>query len=317
MSLRPFVLDCDTGRDDALAIWVALAQNMPLSAVVASYGNVKVENVADNTARVLFIAKREDISLWAAAEQPSQAHAAIASVVAPRQQNSGNGLCNIELPRGARNAEKVDYPGLAAKLFGLFEKLGPLDYIITGPATNFYHVCEIFGARAREIFAQVTMMGGKFSPLWEQIPGADFNIICDPYAVQGIMQHGIAIRFVPMNATWPIKLTLPEIEQLQASNAVGVASKYLMIAHCRNFAPEPIFRFHDPSVMIAAMHPAAFARAKIDVICDEKSPDFGRLITGEGYDASFYHTDEKSQRMILDVILKSLGLIQLPEMLQL
>jgi purine nucleosidase len=309
MSLRPFVLDCDTGRDDALAIWVALAQKLPLSAVVSSYGNVTVENVADNTARVLSLARRDNIPLWAGAEQPSQAHAGIARVVTPRQQSSGNGLCNIELPRSTRkDQEKVNYQQLAEKLVGLFEKLGPLDYIITGPATNFYQVCEILGDKAHEIFAQVTMMGGKFSPLWEKIPGADFNILCDPYAVLGILQQGFAMRFVPMNATWPIQLPLAAIEQLNATSAIGTASKYLMIAHCRNFAPEPVFRFHDPSVMIAALHPAAFARVKIDVNCDEQSPDFGRLVTASGYDAEIYHTDEKSQQTILDIILKSLGL---------
>lgn len=309
MTLRPFVLDCDTGRDDALAIWVAFAQKLPLSAVIPSYGNVKVENVADNSARVLAFAGRDDIPLWPGAEEPSQAHIGVERILTPRQKASGNGLCNLELPQSARkDGGKVGYQDLADKLVALSAKLGKLDYIITGPATNFYEVCKLLGTKAREIFAQVTMMGGKFSPLWEQIPGADFNIICDPYAVRGILQQGFAIRFVPMNATWPIQLPLTALEKLKAGSAIGETSKDLMVAHCRHFAPEPIFRFHDPSVMIAAMHPEAFKPVKIDIILDEQSPDFGRLVIGTGYDASVYHTDAASQQMILDLILKSLSL---------
>jgi purine nucleosidase len=312
MSLRPFVLDCDTGRDDALAIWTAIALKLPLSAIVSSYGNVKVEGVTDNTARVVSLAGRDDIPLWSGATQPSQAHIGIERVLAPRQKSSGNGLCNLELPHSKRNIpEGNNAPELAEKMVGLFEKLGPLDYMITGPATNFYQICEALGSKARDVFACVTMMGGKFDALWKQIPGGDFNLICDPYAVRAILKRGFVMRFVPMNATWPIQLPLTALERLVASSPIGAVAKELMIAHCRHFAPEPVFRFHDPSVIIAALYPAAFAPAKIEIICDEKSPDFGRLVVEPaGHDAEIYHTDKESQTMILNLILKSIDLAQ-------
>lgn len=310
--MTPYIIDCDTGRDDALALWSALAMDLSLVGVVASYGNVEIENVIDNTARVLGLAGRNDIPIFAGSTAPQRHHAGFQDVVLPRQAKSGNGLCNVILPPAAREMPKPINPQeMADHIKALARRHGKLDYIILGPATNFANLCDVIGPDIHDVVSRVTMMGGKFDALWDQIPGADFNLLCDPYAVQSIQNAGFKIRFVPMNVTWPIQLPLDSVEALVSHTVIGETAKNLMIAHCKYFAPEPIFRFHDPSVIISCLEPSFFKDEKLQIVCDDQSPDHGRLIrSDDGFESCVFHADEGLRQKIMNQILESTGLGQ-------
>jgi len=190
----------------------------------------------------------------------------------------------------------------------LASQYGALDYFIIGPASNFAAMATVLGADLKTTVARVTMMGGKLDPLWEQMPGADFNIASDPYAVDEIMHLGLPMRFVPMNATWPICMTQQEVEGLLPTTKLAKWAQDLMIAHCRDFAPEPVFRFHDPSVIVAAQMPEYYADKKLKLVCDETSADFGRLIESpDGVVCQVYQTDAMTQDFIKQSILHGLG----------
>lgn len=308
--LRSFVLDCDTGRDDALAILAAAQSKLPLAGVIASYGNVHLTQAIDNTARVLALAGCEEIALLVGAQTALQLHSGIEKVVLPRQSISGNGLCNLELPKAQRTLPSLPSPvALGDEVMRLVEKHGPLDYVILGPATNFAQICAVFGDDLHKYIMRVTMMGGKFEPLWSDNPQPDFNFACDPFAVRKIMESGIEIHFVPINATWPIALTIPEIEALEAVSPVGSFAKELMLAHCQSFAPDALFRFHDPSAMMAHIMQRSFTEEKLDVVCDEADMSFGQLIsTSSGFPVKIYRPDDKARNKLLETILLSLKL---------
>jgi purine nucleosidase len=279
MPLTPFIIDCDTGRDDALAIWTALAKRMPLAAIVASYGNTHLPNVIENTARVLGLAGKNDIPILPGLAAPPTEHKYWNDVVIPRQQAAGNGLCNVDLPAASRIIPK---PGsvlqLAASLGRLAERYGKLDYVIIGPATNFAAVCKLFGGGITRVVSRVTMMGGKFAPLWDDIPGADFNIGCDPHAVAEILAiEDLKVRFVAMNTTWRSSLTQAEVDKLSPTTTIATAAKTIMQEHLKHFAPEPVFRFHDPCVVLTLDDPHVFAPVNLNVVLDDQDPNFGRL----------------------------------------
>lgn len=307
---RPFIIDCDTGRDDALAIWAALALDLNLAGVVASYGNVTLDRVIDNSARILALAGREDIPLFAGAASPPRRHRAYEQMVLPRQANSGNGLCNLEFPKAQKTLPSPLAPEqLAAEIVRLADKTGPLDYVILGPATNFAALCETLGDDLGKYIATITMMGGKFDALWDAAPQADFNLACDPFAVRAILERGLTPRFVTLNTTWPICLPEGDVEQLHGDEKIAVAARDLMLAHIRHFAPEPLFRFHDPAVIAALTNPGRFDAANLDIICDEQNPDFGRLVRkDDGFPAALYHSDAAHGDLILQTLLAALGL---------
>lgn len=315
MPQSPLVIDCDTGRDDALSIWMALALKRDLAAVIASYGNTTLDNVCENCVRVLALAGREDIPVWCGEDSPSTNHHGVAAVIQPRQQVSGNGLCNLELPASSQVALPMNATQRAEALRLIARGKGAVDYIILGPVTNFAATLAMLGDEASKVIVRVTIMGGKMDALWDAMPGADFNLACDPFVVnatlEGAAYHGIPVRFVPMNVTWPIVLDISQLEALSTQTAIGRTAKDLMIAHARYFATEPVFRFHDPCVIVALSHETHFRHTKVRVVAAESSTDFGRLIEDQqGAPAALFEADEALRTQLLSEILYLLSMRQ-------
>ncbi|QQG35837.1 MAG: nucleoside hydrolase [Micavibrio aeruginosavorus] len=311
MTKIPVIIDCDTGRDDALSIWLALALGFDVQAVVASYGNTTLENVCENSARVLALAGRSDIPVWQGESHPSCLHRGIEEILLPKQEGAGNGLCNLELPRSGRQVEKLGACERAAELARISERRGPVDYVILGPATNFAATCAALGEKAPHVISRVTMMGGKLSTLWDEMPGADFNLACDPFAVQELLRqgyrHGFPVRFVPMNVTWPIVLDMDELLLLKAVSVIAQTAKDLMIVHARHFAPEPVFRFHDPCVILSLTHDQYFKTYRGQVNCDEIHSDWARLQEcHEGLPFCIFEADSGFRALLLNEILERL-----------
>lgn len=309
-SPRPIIIDCDTGRDDALTLAVAVKQvTAPLVGVVTSYGNVPLKQVTENTARVLALLGKEDIPILPGASQSSQPELA-AELLAKRHASMGNGLCNLELPPSDRTLRPPMAPeALARSLEKLAKQHGALDYVIIGPATNFAAVADILGPKLPQVVNSVTMMGGKLGKLWDEVPGgADFNIACDPKAAQRALNAGVPARIVPMNVTWPIALNVPELEALKPVDKTGVFVKELMLAQAQRFAPDNMFRFHDPSVLIAMGRPEGF---KVESISVEQKPgaDFGRVRSDTaGMGVQVYQSDPKQKAQFLTQMLPLLGI---------
>ena len=163
--MLPFIIDCDTGRDDALSIWLALSLKLPLIGILPSYGNTTLKNVTDNCQRVLALLERDDIPVLPGAAQAGKDHIGYRDVVLPRQEVSGNGVCNIALPKTESAAlSSLNPKTLAQKITTLYEEYGQMNYAILGPATNFSNICDVLGEDVKKYIKNVIMMGGKLQP---------------------------------------------------------------------------------------------------------------------------------------------------------
>ena len=311
MQPHHFIIDCDTGRDDALGIWISLSLNLGLRAVISSYGNTSLENVHNNNRQILALADGGYIPVFKGMSAPNTKHRLYHDLVLPRQDKAGNGLCNLTLPDLEDNKPKTHgFKDFAEWLRQQTQKTKtPIDYVVTGPATNLATLITQMGSEIKDYIRSVTMMGGKFGDLWNQMPSADFNVACDPFAIQTIFESGLKVRFVPINATWPIVMNLPEIEALSPKTDLACIAKDLMIAHCKFFSPEPVFRFHDPTVIMALSCPEAFQTIKATIIYDEAHSDFGRLIPSDtGFMIDIFHPIEAMHSKLLQQMLDALSL---------
>ena len=62
---RKFIIDVDTGSDDAFAIMLALHQtDVDVLAITCVVGNTTVDDVCRNTLRVLDICSKPDVSIY-------------------------------------------------------------------------------------------------------------------------------------------------------------------------------------------------------------------------------------------------------------
>lgn len=310
---RPFVIDCDTGRDDALALALALQAPTPLVGVIATYGNVPQTLVYANCADVLKFLDAEAVPLFAGCGVPGNP-AIVAAMLSGRQQAAGNGLCNLTLPPSQRRVLPAPNPDavsvLAESLETLAAQHGALDYVILGPATTAAALLRHWGAEAGQIIARFTMLGGKLDALWQSAPVADFNLACDPFAVAELLAQSIPLRFVPLNVTWPMMLTVPELERLRPQHPRAEFFQQLMLAHARHFAPEPVFRFHDPTVILALETPAEFLSVALTIGCAAGN-DFARLMqSSTGHPASLMRAPPQQAPALLAELLSRLGLDQ-------
>ncbi len=276
MSLNPCIIDCDTGRDDAMAIWLSLALGDKLCGVVSSFGNAPLDKVLDNNLRVLSLANRADISTYIGSKEPPIKHKGYKDKVLSRHALCGNGLNDVSLPEPVPLNKPLPMQELAKDLVELKKKYGRIDYIITGPATNFARMYKDHREILENCIDKVFMMGGKFSPLWEETPGADFNFISDPYAVQQILSAPFDFYLVPMNLTWNIFSSKKEIEAFSAGNTVAKYIKMIMTAYCE-MEKKP-FRYHDPCTVLLRHDLTKFSPLTCTLVSDEDSPFFGRLV---------------------------------------
>lgn len=305
--MKHLVIDCDTGRDDAITILLAIKLAFPLRSIITSYGNTGIEQVTFNTCRVLELIKRNDIPVYQGKSMPIRKHRLLEEIVFPRQRNIGNGLCDIFLPD-----RQIVFPQIMSeeKLFNALGNLVPLKekltYLIIGPATNFALLYKKHGEKLKGIVSEIFMMGGKLGEAWDNDPIPDFNIACDPFAFKEILSSGIPINLIPINATMQIFITLDGIYKQEPIDNVSKFVKELMIAHCKKFSPKPIFYFHDPSALIAIKYRSQFKKMKIDVVTEEKSFEFGRIIENKnGFDCNIFYPSSACRDSIFSSIIKS------------
>src|SRR3954466_378459 len=129
MPPTPIILDCDPGHDDAIAILLALASpEVELVGITTVSGNQTLDKTTSNALRVLELAGRGDIPVYAGADGPLVRARDVAAHVHGESGLDGPALPQ---PQAAAQAEHaVEY--LAAQ-FRRDEK--PV-LVATGPLTN-------------------------------------------------------------------------------------------------------------------------------------------------------------------------------------
>jgi pyrimidine-specific ribonucleoside hydrolase len=127
----PFILDCDPGQDDALAMLVGLARpELELLAVVTTVaGNAGLEDTTRNALRVLTLAARTDIPVAAGAARPLLGPLHVASNV-----HGANGLAGADLPEPSF---AVRPEGAIVLMRSILEaSTAPVTIAAVGPLTN-------------------------------------------------------------------------------------------------------------------------------------------------------------------------------------
>ena len=177
MSPIPYILDVDTGIDDALAILYVLASpSARLLGVSSVAGNVDLARATRNTRAVLALVGRSEIPVWPGC--------AAALLHAPAEQSiihGESGLGHAVLPEPAPDpapTHAIDAIVAAAR-----EHAGELVLVATGPLTNIAAALIRDPDLPRRL-KRLVVMGGAFREAGNVTPTAEFNIWCDPEAAR-------------------------------------------------------------------------------------------------------------------------------------
>lgn len=244
-----YILDVDTGIDDALAIIYACAQQTPY-AITTCFGNVEVEKATNNT---LALVERLQLDI-------------------PVYEGSATSFTGSTIERFAKAVHGDD--GLANQMFvsdGVSQPLNAVDFLIasaadlgeeltiiaTGPLTNIALAIQ----KNKEAMMQIKeliIMGGAVNVAGNVTPYAEANIHSDVEAADYVFSSGLPITLVGLNVTMQAVLKKTQISHWANENDMlklcYTMTEFYMMAY-ENFYPGiQGCALHDPLAVAALFH---------------------------------------------------------------
>jgi len=268
---RPIIIDTDPGIDDAVAILLALAatEELEVLGVVAVAGNLPLRQTERNARRVCELAGRGDVPVYAGCGRPMLRPLATAEHI--HGEAAADRLLLPEPTVTLRTQHGVDFlieTMLAAEPRTITVcALGPL----TNIAMALVQAPETAG-RIREL----VIMGGACFELGNVTPAAEFNIHVDPHAAAIVVDCGIPITIIPLDATHRVLTTPARLDALRAlGNRCGPTVAALLSAfekrRRRNFGSRGR-ALHDPCVIAYLLRPRLFKGREVNVAIETQSP---------------------------------------------
>ncbi|MFF2347738.1 nucleoside hydrolase [Pseudarthrobacter sp. NPDC058119] len=217
-----YLLDVDTGIDDALALaYLAALPDTELAAVTATPGNVDADQVARNTLALLELCGRPGVQVAVGARKPLS----VPLVTTPETHGpQGIGYAVLPEPAGqpsTRNAVDLWIEQARARP-------GELTALITAPLTNFALALRQ-EPELPDLLAKVVIMGGAFYHQGNTTPTAEWNTHVDPHAAKEVYA---AYRGRPLKKL-PIVCSLDTTERMELHPAHVAA-----LARAAGAAPE-------------------------------------------------------------------------------
>lgn len=314
------ILDCDPGEDDALAILLAIARGIDMTALVCGFGNASANKTYKNGAGLLTLSGKIDIPLYKGAESPYKPHPLESHIVSAGDFVGENGLCGISLPCDEKMliSQQENLEGRIDALVEQIRQQGPLTYIITGPCTTFAHILDRLGDEAHVYIKQVIIMGGALDACGNHGPinpdtgksYAEFNFYCDPHGTDRALKSKLPIIIVPWDLTEQIVLTYKELPDFQSSSPEGDFVINLIRSFLESYgnAHERSFEFND-CITISALQKHGVCRTeKINIILE--GDQTGRIIRDKkaGTEVSFFDLDNSQIPPIRNKIIQDLGI---------
>lgn len=203
-----FILDCDPGHDDALALIVALARpELELLAVTTVAGNAGLDATTRNALRVLTLAGRTDLPVAAGAAGPLVRPLHVASNV-----HGASGLEGADLPEPAFTARPEGAIELMRSVFLAASR--PVTIAAVGPLTNIALLLRTHPELSERI-ASIRIMGGAITE-GNTTASAEFNIWQDPEAARIVLDCGRPITLMTLDVTHQALFGATDVARLDA-----------------------------------------------------------------------------------------------------
>ena len=206
----PYLIDCDTGIDDALALLYACASpEIDLVGVTCVAGNVEARQVAENTRAVLELAGRSDVEVALGREVPLVRPLEIAP-----QAHGPRGLGYAELPAASRPLS--DRSAVELILDAAQRHRDELTFVTLGPLTNL----AMAVMRAPDLPGHIrwVLMGGSYRSAGNTAPTTEWNIHVDPEAAhiafEAFARGGVRPLALGLDVTERAKLLPGHLERL-------------------------------------------------------------------------------------------------------
>jgi len=256
MAPAPIIIDCDPGQDDALAILLALGSpdEINVLALTAVAGNVPLALTEVNARKMVALAGRSDIPVYAGADRPLVRDLVTAEFVHGKTGLDGTDLPDPSTPLAPGHAVQAIIEILRR------EPEGSVTLCPVGPLTNIALALRLAPDIAPRIKA-IVLMGGAIG-VGNVTPAAEFNIYVDPHAADVVFRAGVPIVMHGLDVTHKALVTPSRLEAIRligsdVSQAVhGLLTFYNIFDQAKGEGQgAPL---HDPCAIAYVMRPDLF-----------------------------------------------------------
>ncbi len=251
--MRKFIIDTDTGSDDAVAIMMALKEReVEVLALTTVAGNVPADYATRNA--LISIEKSNSYA-------PPVFKGCSRPIVKPYQSaqevHGNDGLSDMGYE--VKSLKVEDEHGVDAML-RIVAKTDDVEIIALGPLTNI----AVAMRQSPEIMKRVKrifLMGGALIATNQVTPAAEFNIYVDPEAAAIVWEFGVPLTVVPLDVCMPEEAMLNEegIEKLLAANTEEgefiVRCNQRMIDNFKSRTGKGAIAMPDQTAVAAALYP--------------------------------------------------------------
>lgn len=264
------IYDCDPGKDDAFALFLALACPDALSvvAVTTVEGNVPVAFTTANARRIVKAAGRADIPVFRGCARPF-----LRPLDRKEQVQGAGGLDDSGLPE-ATGPERAEH-AVTALITMLEAAARPLTIAAIGPLTN---IAMLLVARPdlADRIENLFVMGGSEGG-GNMGAHAEYNFLIDPHAAASVFASGIAATLVTLDHTRDLRPSMSWFEAMESFGAPGRALSAMW-----RVAPVALY---DVAVTGLLLWPDLFRTEACSVtveICDGERMGQSRIVRGQG-----------------------------------
>lgn len=245
-------IDTDMGFDDLAAVLtVAMQPEWVIDGMSLVAGNAPLPVVCDNAQRSAhYFGWR--FPIHAGAAQPLSCALVTAQDIlgADAMQSAGRQLPMAKAALASNN-------GAQALIAYLVHAQRPVRLLALGPLTNLALVLQQRPALAPRI-GQLMWMGGSAGP-GNHTAAAEFNAAVDPEAVQVVLDQGVALRMVGLDACRQVHVHAADADTLRALGGDRAALLAdLLLGYVRIASPDASrpMALYDPTAAAALVRPA-------------------------------------------------------------
>ena len=279
MVMINLVLDLDTGIDDAIALSIAAKdESINLLGVTCTYGNVTVDESAYNTLALLSLLDRSDVPVYKGRDRALLSSSPYFPHEAGRKIHGPKGSGDITLKESKRSIEKInaiDY------LSSLMMKRDDITIITTGPMTNLASVLSSYPTLS-SWKGKVIFMGGALTVRGNVNHFAEANIFKDPEAAKIVVESGLDVTMIGLDVTERTRLYRTNAEKWkERGSEIGETLGSMLDYYIDNTLGMDETYVHDPSAVIASLHPEYYSFLPLPLTVETEGLDRGRVVVDE------------------------------------
>ena len=256
MEPRPLIIDCDPGKDDAVALLLAFASpEFDVLAVTTVAGNVSLDRTQGNARRICELAGRSHMAVHAGCPRPI-----LKPLETAIRVHGEDGLAGAALPDPVMALQPVHAVDFLVDR--LMASDGGITLAALGPLTNLA-LAIIKQPEIVPRIREIVLMGGALAR-GNVTPYAEFNLSTYPHAAAVVFEAGLALTMMGLDVTHQALATPERSRAIGAIErpAAATVSRMLALDLERREGGAPL---HDPCVIAYLLRPDLFTGEAMNV----------------------------------------------------